>query len=107
MTDAELIRFLEDLSGMARTLHGHHNPLQHERQRRKLLRKYKPFSYERWHDDSTFRLKLLSLIPHDVLPRLADEIDAFVRAYKEQRAKEQQAIINEVYSKEKGIVLLH
>lgn len=104
MTDAELIRFLEDLSGMARTLHGYHSPLQHERQRRKLLREDKPLSYESWSDNtpSIFRLKLLSLIPHDVLPRLADEIDAFVRAYKGQ-----QAIINEVYTKENEVALLH
>ncbi|SHF76389.1 hypothetical protein SAMN02745218_03017 [Desulfofundulus australicus DSM 11792] len=107
MTDAELIRFLEDLSGMARTLHGYHSPLQHERQRRKLLKENKPLSYKRWGDDSMFRLRLLNLIPHDVLLRLADEIDVFVKTYKEQRAKEQQAIINEAYSEEKGIVLLH
>lgn len=107
MTDVKLIRFLEDLSDMARTLHGYHNPLQHEKQRKKLLRENKPLSCKIWGDDSIFRLRILNLVPYDVLPRLADEIDAFVRAHKEQRAKEQQAIINEVYSKEKGVALLH
>lgn len=88
-----VILFLDDLAGMARFLHDKmHSRLSYERQRRKLLREYKPRScHGDWKDAkvelSLLRLKILCLIPYDSLPGIADEIDAFIRAYKEQVTK--------------------